>query len=214
MPGPSAARPSVDSGDPAAVVRGLQQVVAAIRQPPAEALSAADLLEALTRLRAVREQLAGWEPELAAAARERGASWAALAPALGVGSRQAAERRFLRLRPSATGEATGEARVRAERDRRAGERAVASWARRNAGPLRRLAAQVGAVDALPPSGRRRVDRVQEALGDDDPVSLLGPLAAAEQQLGAEHGGLVEQIRSVTAETSQLRRDASHHDHDA
>jgi hypothetical protein len=214
MPGPSTARPSVDSRDPAAVVRGLQQVVAAIRQPPAEAPSAADLLEALTRLRAVREQLAGWEPELAAAARERGASWAALAPALGVGSRQAAERRFLRLRPSATGEATGEARVRAERDRRAGERAVASWARRNAGPLRRLAAQVGAVDALPPSGRRRVDRVQEALGDDDPVSLLGPLAAAQDDLGAEHGGLAEQIRSVTAETSQLRRDASHQDHDA
>lgn len=208
MSGPSPVDPPVDLRDPAAVVQRLQQVVAAIQRPGADTPTTADLLDALNRLRAVREQLAGWEPELAAAARERGASWAALAPALGVGSRQAAERRFLRLQPSATGEATGEARVRAERDRRAGERAVASWARRNAGPLRRLAAQVGAVDALPPSGRRRVDRVQAALGDDDPVSLLGPLAAAQDDLGAEHGSLAEQIRSVTAETSQLRRNAS------
>lgn len=208
MSGPSPLDPPVDLRDPAAVVQRLQQVVAAIQRPGADTPTTADLLDALNRLRAVREQLAGWEPELAAAARERGASWAALAPALGVGSRQAAERRFLRLQPSATGEATGEARVRAERDRRAGERAVASWARRNAGPLRRLAAQVGAVDALPPSGRRRVDRVQAALGDDDPVSLLGPLAAAQDDLGAEHGSLAEQIRSVTAETSQLRRNAS------
>src|SRR3954451_15992176 len=80
----------------------------------------ADALAALTLLRHLREELAEWEPRLIAAARSHGASWIQLAPALGVASRQAAERRYLRLRPDDTGEATtGEQRVRAERDRRA-----------------------------------------------------------------------------------------------
>ncbi|NBH04990.1 HSP18 transcriptional regulator, partial [Amycolatopsis sp. SID8362] len=43
-----------------------------------------DVLGALTRLRALRDQLGSWEPELIAAARAGGVSWAALAPALGV----------------------------------------------------------------------------------------------------------------------------------
>ena len=89
------------------------------------------LLTALTGLRLLRDELAAWEPELITAARAVGASWVALAPALGVASRQAAERRYLRLQPSHTGEKTGEARVDAERGRRAGDRAVAEWARRN-----------------------------------------------------------------------------------
>ncbi|MGH3881520.1 MAG: HSP18 transcriptional regulator, partial [Actinophytocola sp.] len=83
-----------------------------------------DVLAGLEVLRHLRDELAAWEPELITAAREQGTSWASIAPTLGVTSRQAAERRYLRLRPSATGEATGEERVRAERDRRAGDRAV------------------------------------------------------------------------------------------
>ncbi|WP_130445308.1 hypothetical protein [Kribbella rubisoli] len=47
----------------------------------------------------MREWLAAWEPLLIGAAREQGVSWAELAPALGVASRQAAERRHLRLNP-------------------------------------------------------------------------------------------------------------------
>ena len=65
-------------------------------------LSAADVLAALAELRGVQEQLAAWEPTLIGAARDAGASWAAIAPALGVASRQAAERRYLRLNPHAT----------------------------------------------------------------------------------------------------------------
>lgn len=196
--------------DTAAAVRQVQQVLDDAGAGGNDTVSASALLEALTTLREVRARLADWEPELAAAARERGVSWAALAPALGVGSRQAAERRFLRLHPSATGEATGEGRVRAERDRRAADRAVASWARRNAASLRRLAAQVGALDALDPAGRRRAARVQAALGDDDPSALLSPLAEAYQDLGEGHGPLAEQIRSVSDRTARVRLDAIQH----
>src|SRR4051812_28910575 len=131
--------------DPFREVQRVQKVVSAARDGDA---SAEEVLAALSALRAVREQLGGWEPELIAAARAGGASWAELAPALGVASRQAAERRFLRLAPSVTGEATGEARVDAARGRRAGDRAVADWARRNSAVLRRLAGQVSALDGL------------------------------------------------------------------
>ncbi|MFI6007160.1 HSP18 transcriptional regulator, partial [Streptomyces sp. NPDC051366] len=67
-------------------------------------------LAALLVLREVREQLAGWESGLIETARGQGASWADLAGPLGVASRQAAERRYLRLRPGTAG-STGEQRV-------------------------------------------------------------------------------------------------------
>ncbi|MFG1644392.1 HSP18 transcriptional regulator [Amycolatopsis sp. NPDC049252] len=194
-------------GDPARVVQGVQKAVTAARRgdvPPEE------LLAALAALRSVREQLAGWEPELIAAARAGGASWAVLAPALGVASRQAAERRFLRLRPSVTGEATGEARVDAERDRRAGDRAVADWARRNAGVLRQLAGQVSALDDLDAAGRESADRLGAALGEDDVTSLLSPLAAVRGHLERDHAGLAGRLGDIGDETARLRRDAAGH----
>src|SRR4051794_10581403 len=129
----------MDATDPADAVRRIHDVVTAARSGTA---SQDRLLAALTELRLLREELAGWEPELITAARGAGASWVALAPALGVASRQAAERRYLRLQPSDTGERTGEARVDAERDRRAGDRAVADWARRNSAILRQLPRRV------------------------------------------------------------------------
>src|SRR3954463_10099842 len=142
--------------DPFREVQRVQKVVSAARDGDA---SAEEVLAALSAVRAGREQLGGWDPELIAGARAGGASWAELAPALGVASRQAAERRFLRLRPSATGELTGEGRVDAERDRRAGDRAVADWARRNAAVLRQLAGQVSALEDLDGEARVNADRL-------------------------------------------------------
>lgn len=66
-------------------------------------------------LREIREQLAGRESGLIETARGQGASWADLAGPLGVASRQAAERRYLRLRPGKVG-STGEERVQTTRD--------------------------------------------------------------------------------------------------
>ncbi|HET6354177.1 MAG TPA: type III effector protein, partial [Streptomyces sp.] len=64
-------------------------------------------LASLMLLGQVREQLAGWETGLIETARDAGASWADLAHPLGVASRQAAERRYLRGRPGPAG-TTGE----------------------------------------------------------------------------------------------------------
>jgi hypothetical protein len=181
----------------------LQRIVAS-----ADSADGEQLLWALTTLRLLRDELGSWEPLLITAARSAGASWAALAPALGVASRQAAERRYLRLRPSTSGETTGEARVAAERGRRAGDRAVASWARENSASLRQLAGQVSAVTGLDPAGTDSTGRVAAALGEQDPASLLEPLGDARGHLGAEHGGLAEQIAEVADHTDQLRRDAA------
>lgn len=167
--------------------------------------SPAELVAALTVLRHLREELAGWEPELIAAAREQNVSWAALAPALGVTSRQAAERRYLRLRPSETGELTGEERVRAERDKRAGDRAVTAWARDNAAALRQLAGQISALRGLPQRAQQHVDLVHRALADDDPANLLSPLAGTHTHLKTTHAGLAAQVQSLTDQTTQIRR---------
>ncbi|WP_246445855.1 HSP18 transcriptional regulator [Saccharothrix violaceirubra] len=166
--------------------------------------SPGDLVAALTVLRELREELAGWEPELITAAREQKVSWAALAPALGVTSRQAAERRYLRLRPSDTGEQTGEERVRAQRDKRAGDRAVATWARDNAAVLRQLAGQVSSVQGLSRRAQRHVDLVGQALAEDDPARLLPPLADTHTHLKATHASLAAQVRSLTDQATQIR----------
>lgn len=197
----------MDGTDPAGVLRRIHEVVTGARSGAADR---EEVLTALSGLRLLREELASWEPELITAARAAGASWVALAPALGVASRQAAERRYLRLQPSDTGETTGEGRVDAERDRRAGDRAVADWARRNSAGLRRIAGRVSALDGLGPAAQESADRVDAALGDDDPAALLPPLAAARPYLTGEHAGLAEEVGEISARTDQLRRDAAGH----
>ncbi|HET9142463.1 HSP18 transcriptional regulator [Actinophytocola sp.] len=164
----------------------------------------ADLLAALTVLRSLRAELAAWEPRLITAARHLGISWATLAPALGVTSRQAAERRYLRLQPSATGEQTGEERVRAERTKRAGDRAVAAWARQNSSTLRQLAGQIGALQGLSGPAQHRVDQLTHALADNDPAALLTPLADTRDQLDDTHTDLANRVKSVTDHVDQLR----------
>ncbi|MGW4319690.1 type III effector protein [Streptomyces sp. NPDC004684] len=165
------------------------------------AVSSDQALDALLLLRELRDQLAGWETGLIEAAREAGASWAELARPLGVASRQAAERRYLRLRPGAPG-TTGEQRVQATRDRRAADRAVATWARDNAGELRQLAGQLAALSDLPHTTR---DALARALGPDDATGLIGPLTDARAHLTADHHPeLAARIDTLTHHTHRLR----------
>lgn len=168
----------------------------------------AQFLTALALLRRVREQLAAWEPELIDAARANGASWAQLAPALGVASRQAAERRALRLRPGeAEGAATGEARVSAERDRRAQARAVESWARDRSADLRVLAARIGGLTGLPSAAEVPLAALHAALGGADAAALLQPLIDTRPHLGPDHQALAEQIDALSGGAELVRADA-------
>ncbi|MCX5278297.1 hypothetical protein [Streptomyces virginiae] len=62
-----------------------------------EEVPAEDVLAALTQVDEVRKRLDGQELRLIKAARDRGASWQKVADALGLGTRQSAETRALRL---------------------------------------------------------------------------------------------------------------------
>ena len=88
--------------------------------PEQDATGVQEALAALMLLRHLREEFAAWEPRLIAAARASGGSWIQLAPALGVASRQAAERRYLRLRPDEHGVARTHRVNAVTRDRRRG----------------------------------------------------------------------------------------------
>lgn len=212
--------------DPEESLRRINEAVGRADATPAE------LLAALAELHRLRDLLMAFEPELIGAARDHGVSWAALAEVLGVASRQAAERRYLRLRPAepaagpaggpAAGPAqpsaapptgqpasTGDERVRAVRDRRAADRAVGEWARRNSAMLRQLAGNVSSLDDLTAPARRHADLVQQALAEDDTTGLLGPLAGAAPHLESTHPGIAEQINEVTRTTHEVRR-ATHH----
>ncbi|MEU8541250.1 HSP18 transcriptional regulator [Streptomyces sp. NPDC048717] len=161
-------------------------------------------LAALLMLREAREQLAGWETGLIEAARGQGASWADLAAPLGVASRQAAERRYLRLRPGRAG-STGEERVQATRDTRAADRDVNAWARDNAASLRRLAGQITALDGLPADAEAAIGNLNLALADNDAARLVRPLSDARAHLRPEDADLAERIDALTRHTDQLRR---------
>ncbi|MFI6584629.1 type III effector protein [Embleya sp. NPDC050493] len=152
-------------------------------------------LASLLLLREIRERLAGWESGLIETARDAGASWADLAQPLGVASRQAAERRYLRLRPGPAG-STGEERVTATRERRAADRAATARARDNAADLRRLAGQITALTDLPVGSRAPVGRLDQALGGDDPAALIDPLTATRPHLTARHPDLVARIDAL------------------
>ncbi|MFD9691142.1 type III effector protein [Kitasatospora sp. NPDC059146] len=171
----------------------------------------AGALSALMMLRHLREELAGWETGLIETARGAGATWADLAEPMGVQSRQAAERRYLRMRPNADAGteagSTGEQRVQATRDQRAADRAVTTWARDNAVELRRLAGQIGALDDLTTPAAPAMERLLDALGHHDPALLLAPLADTRPLLAAEHPKIAGRLDELSAHTEQLRADS-------
>ncbi|MBK1784267.1 HSP18 transcriptional regulator [Prauserella cavernicola] len=187
-------------------MNGYEGLRAVAEDADRDGVESGEILAALGVLRELRADLARWEPQLIAAARERGTSWAELAPALGVASRQAAERRYLRLRRPDTEESTADGRVRAERDRRAGDRAVAEWARDNSASLRKLAAMVAAAEGTGDPARPHIDRVERALGENDPVILLQPLAGAGPHLKRSHPDLAEQVDDVNTRAERVRRE--------
>lgn len=196
----------------AAALNAMDQAVRTARaetHPEDGQAGAEQALAALLLLRELRDQLAGWEPGLIEAARAAGSSWADLARPLGVSSRQAAERRYLRVRPGAPG-ATGEQRVQATRNRRAADRTVTAWARGNAAGLRQLAGQITALTDLPVRARTPLARLAEALADNDAASLIGPLADTHAFLTADHPDLAARVDTVAHSTDGIRRAGGDH----
>ncbi|WP_328299294.1 HSP18 transcriptional regulator [Streptomyces sp. NBC_00435] len=199
----------------AAALEAIDQAVKDAQQPSARGATAEatpppgsgphPALAALLTLREVREQLAGWESGLIETARGHGASWADLAGPLGVASRQAAERRYLRLRPGTAG-STGDQRVQATRDTRAADRTVTAWARDNAADLRRLAGQVTSLTGLPAGAESAVGDLNLALAENDAARLVRPLTDTRPHLRPEDADLVERIDALTRHTDQLRQD--------
>jgi hypothetical protein len=198
------------SRDLAAVTAAIAATANAVNRPTTDGapVSAAALLDALVLLRWAQTELAGLEPTLIAAARTAGLSWHALAPALGVASRQAAERRYLRSASAPTDQpgATRDDRVQAERDRRAAHRAAAQWANDNTAELRRLAGQITALTDLEKSATPALGRLHQALGDTDASALPALLAATHHYL-LDHPDLAAQVDAVTAHTDQILRPA-------
>ncbi|MEU4160440.1 hypothetical protein [Actinoplanes sp. NPDC026670] len=204
----TSAGPPPESHDLAEAVAELVATVRAAQQAAIDRLpvTGTDLLHALTLLRQAQTELAGLEPILIAAARAAGISWQALAPALGVASRQAAERRYLRSTAAPTDQPsdTRDERVQAERDRRAGNRAVNQWANDNTADLRRLAGQITALTDLGDTATTDLARLHHALGDTDATALPDLLAATHQHL-PDHPDLAAQIDTITDHTAQIRR---------
>ncbi|MER7394669.1 type III effector protein [Streptomyces sp. NPDC000151] len=161
-------------------------------------------LAALLLLREVRDQLAAWEPGLIEEARNAGASWADLAHPLGVSSRQAAERRYLRLRPGNPG-TTGEQRVQATRNRRAADRTITAWARTHAAELRQLAGQITALTDLPTTAHTPLTNLTTALAHNDPAALLTPLTDTHTYLTPHHPDLAARVDDVARHTDRLRQ---------
>ncbi|MGI5215687.1 hypothetical protein [Plantactinospora sp. CA-290183] len=122
-------------------------------------------------------------------------------------SRQAAERRYLRLRPAddECPDQTRDGRVRAERDRRAGDRAVARWARDHGADLRQLAGQITALTDLAPAARPSLDRLHDALGDTDPSTLVRLLAETRGHLPVEHHTLAARVDAVNERVDEVRQ---------
>ncbi|WP_030271479.1 hypothetical protein [Streptomyces sp. NRRL B-24484] len=166
-------------------------------------------LAALVLLRELRTELAGWEAGLVENARNAGATWADLAHPMGVASRQAAENRYLRLRPAdstSADTATGAERVKAVRDRRAADRAVGDWACDHAVDLRVLAAQVTAATGLTPRARPALTALTTALGAPNPAGLIAPLAAMRPHV-ADHPDLAARLDDLAHHTDRLRHDS-------
>lgn len=197
----------IDLTAAAAVVVAATLRASAVESDASSETVAADIFDALVQLHQMQTQLEAIEPVLIAAARRAGVSWQALAPALGVASRQAAERRYLRLAPATAGRAgdTRDNRVRVERDRRAAERAVAQWANDNTADLRRLAGQITALGDLDDEAAAPIDRLHHALADIDASALPALLADAQRHLH-RHPQLADQVDAVTAQTEHVRRD--------
>ncbi|MFE2095142.1 hypothetical protein [Streptomyces sp. NPDC059460] len=141
--------------------RKYDEVTTLVELDATDDLTETDLLASLLVIRALREKLLEDERRYIAAARRKKVTWARLADALELRSRQAAERRYLQLRTDIdelNGSAlTQQERIECARDQR-DRLAERAWAVNNASEIRELAERLLNVPDL----QDRADRSASA----------------------------------------------------
>ncbi|MCY0947288.1 hypothetical protein [Streptomyces antarcticus] len=170
----------------ASVLAALGGYAAQGQEPPE--VPAEDVLAALSQTDEARQRLDSRELRLITAARARGASWQAVADALGLATRQAAEGRALRLERGAQTDRGRD--VASQRLDKARGRAAEAWCVENADRVREVAEQIydtaGAwgLGSLEHAGvRGTLHGIGEFLATDaDPVRLVGLLSSARYHL--------------------------------
>ena len=181
------------------------------------ALDEVDVLAALLVIRQLRDDFTEAEGHLIEAARARGVTWARLASALEVKSRQSAERRYLSLRGDESGHATTTRdRVHAARDHRAEAKARTRFLAEHADDIRALAERLAAVPGLQQRAdaaeadhqhRTPAAAVRRARGYQPPARVTWPgrLAAA-----IEAGDLAEMFHHLWQATPPAGLDLADH----
>ncbi|AVZ78003.1 hypothetical protein SLUN_38915 (plasmid) [Streptomyces lunaelactis] len=161
-------------------------------QEPQE-VPAEDVLAALSHVDDARQRLDNQELRLIRAARTRGASWQKVADALGLGTRQSAETRALRLERGAQ---TYRGRdVASQRLDKARDRAAETWCEEHVDRVREVAEQLydtsGAWDlqSLDHAGTRgTLHAIGELLATDaSPVKLVSLLSNVRYRLAPYSG---------------------------
>ncbi|MFJ4858602.1 hypothetical protein [Streptomyces sp. NPDC088730] len=130
------------TGELSEIAEKLDRIARLIELDATEELSETDLLAGVLVLRCLRDKLQEDERRVISAARRRKITWSRLAVAMELGSRQAAERRYLQLRTDldelAGRRLTQQNRIEFARDQR-GRRAERAWATNHATEIRALA---------------------------------------------------------------------------
>ncbi|WP_097992330.1 hypothetical protein [Streptomyces sp. f51] len=170
--------PHPPTGTLGEVAEKYDKIAKLVELDAADDLTETDLLAGTLVIRALREKLAEDERRLIAAARRKKVTWARLAEALELRSRQAAERRYLQLRTDMDelrGSAlTQEERIEYARDQR-DRRAERAWAVSNTTAIRELARRLLDVPDL----QARADRSVTAQKQHE-AALRGALHAGTQ----------------------------------
>ncbi|MER5617556.1 hypothetical protein [Streptomyces sp. NPDC002215] len=171
-----------------AALGGYERQGQEVKEVPAE-----DVLAALSQVDEARQRLDDKELRLIKAARARGASWQKVADALGLGTRQSAETRALRLERGAM--ASFGRDVASQRLDKARDRAAAAWCEEHADRIRTVAEAVydtsGAWDlqGLEHAGTRAdLYGIGELLATDGSLTRLVDLLASMRYRLAPYSG--------------------------
>ncbi|NEE39431.1 hypothetical protein G3M53_80295 [Streptomyces sp. SID7982] len=193
-----------------AVLRALGGYAPHGQEPPE--VPAEDVLAALSQIDEARERLDTMELKLIRAARTRKASWQKLADAMGLGTRQSAETRALRLERGARAYQGRD--VAAQRLDKARDRVEAAWCEEHADLIRDVAERFydtsGAWDMQNVDGidiRATVHSIGELLATDgSPVQLVSRLASVRFHLAPHTGESATPTGTRAAEAAQALAD--------